>query len=305
MDLGFTNVHALVTGASGGIGACITKLLLQQGARVTGQYHSKLGPLAELVEQFPDNLNTLSADVTDEASVRDLFTAAGQRWNQEVQVIILSHGRWFKESEDLVDMDLAQWSQTISVYLNGAFLVTREFLKNLRSPRPGYAPDMSKVAVVIIGSTCGEFGDEDHLDYACVSSALQIGFIRSLKHQIVKVAPAGRVNSVAPGWVNTDSAKKIFEDRALQRRTLAATPLHRIAEPEDVAKQVLVLASSTLSRHVTGTNVVIAGGIDGYVPPDPPDYMPEPKPEEQRAGSYGEAAIGLFHKTLWGRGSRG
>ncbi|CAE6444244.1 unnamed protein product [Rhizoctonia solani] len=304
MDLGFTNVHALVTGASGGIGACITKLLLQHGARVTAQYHSKLGPLSELVKQFPNNLNTVSADVTDEASVRDLFAAAGQRWNQEVQVIILSHGRWFKTSEDLVDMDFTQWNLTISVYLNGAFLVTREFLKNLRSPRPGYAPDLSKVAVVLIGSTCGDFGDEDHLDYACVSSALQIGFIRSLKHQIVRIAPAGRVNAVSPGWVNTESAKKIFEDKALQRRTLAATPLNRIAEPEDVANQVLVLASSIASRHVTGTNVLIAGGIDGYVPPDPPDYVPKPKPEEQKTGTYGETAIGLFHRTLWGKDSR-
>ncbi|KDN37520.1 hypothetical protein RSAG8_10119, partial [Rhizoctonia solani AG-8 WAC10335] len=263
MDLGFANVHVLVTGASGGIGV----------SRVTALYHSKLGPLSELVKKFPNSFNTLSADVTDEDSVRDLFASAGKKWNQEVQVLILSHGRWFKESGDLVDMSLTQWNLTLSVYLNGAFLVTREFLKNLRSPRQGFKPDMSKVAVVLIGSTCGDFGDEEHLDYACVSSALQIGFIRSLKHQIVKIAPAGRVNAVAPGW----SGKKIFEDKALRRRTLAATPLNRIAEPEDVAYQVLALASSTMSRHVTGTSVLIAGGIDGYVPPDPPDYKPTHK----------------------------
>ncbi|EUC55009.1 NAD-dependent epimerase/dehydratase family protein [Rhizoctonia solani AG-3 Rhs1AP] len=285
MDLGFTNVHVLVTGASGGIGACITRLLLlrylyfalEHGARVTAQYHSKLGPLAEFVQKYPDSMNTLPADVTDEDSVRGLFAAAGKKWKQEVQVIILSHGLWFKDSDDLVDMVLSQWNRTMSVYLNGAFLVTREFLKYLRSPRQGFKPDMSKVSVVLIGSTCGEFGDEDHLDYACVSSALQVGFIRSLKHQIVKIAPAGRVNSVAPGWVNTESGKKIFEDKALRRRTLAATPLNRIAEPEDVAYQVLALASSTVSRQVTGTNVLIAGGIDGYVPPDPPDYKPKHK----------------------------
>ncbi|CAE6475657.1 unnamed protein product [Rhizoctonia solani] len=263
MDLGFTNVHALVTGASGDIGACITKLLLRA--------------LAELIKQYPNHVNTISTDVTDEGSVRDLFNSAGKKWKQEAQVVILSHGRWFKDSDDLVDMELSQWNKTMNIYLNGAFLVVREFLKNLRSPRQGYEPDMSKVAVVTIGSTCGEFGDVDHIDYACASSALQIGFIRSLKHQLVKIAPAGRVNAVAPGWVNTESAKKVFEDKALMRRTLAATPLNRIAEPEDVANQVLALASSTVSRHVTGTSVLIAGGIDGYVPPDPPDYKPKHK----------------------------
>ncbi|CCO33865.1 hypothetical protein BN14_07951 [Rhizoctonia solani AG-1 IB] len=261
MDLGFTNVHALVTGASGDIGACIVKSLLR--------------PLVELVKLYPNHVNTVSADVTNEVSVRELFAVAGQKWKQEVQVVILSHGRWFKDSDDLVDMELPQWNKTMNIYLNGAFLVVRDFLKCLRSPRQGCAPDMSKVAVVTIGSTCGEFGDEDHIDYACASSALQIGFIRSLKHQIVKIAPAGRVNAVAPGWVKTKSAKKVFEDKALMRRTLAATPLNRIAEPEDVANQVLALASSTVSRHVTGTSVLIAGGIDGYVPPDPPDYKPK------------------------------
>lgn len=271
MDLGFEGVHVLVTGASGGIGFAITKLFLEHGARVTAQYNSKPGPLSE-VKVGKERLCVVQADVTGEEAVKDLFLAAGEAWKQEVQVLILNHGILPDGDTDLADMDLSRWNQCLSVNLTGSFLVARQFLRHLRSPRAGYEPDLSKVAIVIIGSTSGEFGEVGHIDYSVTKSALQVGFLLTLKHEILKIAPSGRVNSVAPGWVNTAMAKPLFADPDLLRRTLAAAPLRRIAEPEEVAKQVLIFASSATSAHITGTNVVMAGGLEGRVPADPEDY---------------------------------
>ncbi|CAE6501095.1 unnamed protein product [Rhizoctonia solani] len=218
------------------------------------------------------SLNVVQADVTGEEAVTNLFLAAGEAWKQEVQVLILNHGIFPADDIDLVDMGISQWDRCISVNLTGSFLVARQFLRHLRTPRAGCESDLSKVAIVIIGSTSGEYGEEGHLDYAVAKSALQTGFLLTLRHEIVKIAPKGRVNSVAPGWVNTVMAKPLFADPDLLRRTLAATPLRRIAEPEDVAKQVLVLASSKVSAHVTGVNIVMAGGQEGRIAPDPEDY---------------------------------
>ncbi|CAE6475632.1 unnamed protein product [Rhizoctonia solani] len=193
MNLGFEGVHVLVTGASGGIGFSITKLFLEHGARVTAQYNTKPGPLDD-AKMSSDRLHVVQSDVRHEEAVKDLFLAAGEAWRQEAQVLILNHGVFTSEDIDLVDMDLSQWNQCLSVNLTGSFLVARQFLRHLRNPRAGYEPDLAKVAIVIIGSTS---------DYAATKFALQTGFLSTLKHEIVKIAPNGRVNSVAPGWADS------------------------------------------------------------------------------------------------------
>lgn len=270
MDLGFNGVHALVTGASGGIGFAITQLFLEHGARVTAQYNTGPGPLTKAKESS-DRLEIVQANVTQEGAVKEMFDRAGDFFKQEVQVLILNHGIFPPEDMDLVDMDLSQWQRSVDVNLTGSFLVAREFLRRLRNPREGYAPDLSKVAIVVMGSTSGDFGEEGHVDYACTKSALQVGLIRTLKIEIGKIAPAGRVNAVSPGWVNTSMAQTLLANEGLMKRTLAATPLGRIATTSDVAMQTLILASSTASAHVTGTNISLAGGFEGRVVPDPAD----------------------------------
>ncbi|CAE6440541.1 unnamed protein product [Rhizoctonia solani] len=256
MDLGFTNVHVLITGASGGIGSVITRLFLDHGARVTAQYNTKTGVLEQ-----SDRLHLVKANVTDAESVKQLFITAGDKFKQEVQILIVCHGIWVKDEVDLVDMEPSQWTETVSVNLFGTLLVAREFLRALRSPRQGYEPDLSKVAMVVMGSTCGEFGEKGHIDYACGSSGLQHGLVCTLKHEIVKIAPQGRINAVSPGWVNTPMAGSFSEDEAGSNKVINDTPLKRIAQPIDVANQVLVLASNKVSTHVTGSSILVAGGI--------------------------------------------
>ncbi|KAF8598881.1 NAD(P)-binding protein [Ceratobasidium sp. AG-I] len=267
MDLGFNGVHALVTGASGGIGFAITKLFLEHGARVTAQYNTGPGPLT-IAKESSNRLEIVQANVIEEEAVKMMFERGANFFKQEVQVLILNHGIFPPEDVDLVDMELSQWQRSVDVNLTGSFLVAREFLRRLRKPREGFSLDMSKVAIVVMGSTSGDFGEEGHVDYACTKAALQVGLIRTLKTEITKIASAGRVNAVSPGWVDTSMAQTLLANDGLMKRTLDATPLGRIATTLDVATQTLILASSTASTHVTGTNIVLAGGLEGRVLPD-------------------------------------
>jgi NAD(P)-dependent dehydrogenase (short-subunit alcohol dehydrogenase family) len=78
------------------------------------------------------------------------------------------------------------------------------------------------------------------------------GLTLTLKNEIVHIAPRARVNCVAPGWVKTPMAAEAFRNPEILYRALATTPLKKVATPRDVANQVLVLSSTTISGHVTG-----------------------------------------------------
>ncbi|CAE6538400.1 unnamed protein product [Rhizoctonia solani] len=283
IDFGLHRVHVLVAGAAGGIGIEIVQEFLKQGAYVTAQYHNSIGSLPEL-QAGTDNLELFKADVTDEHAVRKMFSRGGEFFEQEAQVLIVNHGMMVEEEISIVDMELAQWENTMKVNLTGAFLLVREFLRRLRKPRRKFAPDLSKVAVVLLGSTSGEFGEAGYVDYACSKSALQTGFLLSIKNEIVKIAPAGRINAVSPGWVLTPKTKHILSDPEYLERTLATVPLRKVAQPIDVARQVLVLASSTFSGHLTGQNIVLSGGMEGQLL-NPPGEAPPKHEEESNAGA--------------------
>ena len=115
---------------------------------------------------------------------------------------------------------------------------------------------------MLVGSTAGVFGEAGHADYAAAKSAILVGLLLSLKNEIVRVAPHGRVNAVAPGWTESPMTRGHVDPEDIQRitRTMA---LRKVAQPEDVARQVVVLASDELSGHVSGQVVVVAGGMEG------------------------------------------
>ncbi len=115
----------------------------------------------------------------------------------------------------------------------------------------------------MIGSTAGLFGEAGHADYAAAKSAVIGGLLLSLKNEIVRIAPRGRVNAVCPGWTESPMTRSTLDDPDLVRRVTRTMPLRKVAQPEDVARQVVVLASDELSGHVTGQVVTVAGGMEG------------------------------------------
>ena len=119
-------------------------------------------------------------------------------------------------------------------------------------------------SLVLVASTAGIFGEAGHADYAAAKAAIAYGLTSSLKNEIVRVAPAGRVNCVSPGWTESKMTRGHVGPERIRAfsRTMA---LRKVALPEDVARQVVVLASDEISGHVTGQVITVAGGMEGRI----------------------------------------
>jgi 3-oxoacyl-[acyl-carrier protein] reductase len=244
----------LVTGASGGIGGACVRAFAAEGARVLIHYHrgeDRARSLAAAVE----GAVVAQADLTVEDEVARLFDDA-RRSLGGVDVCVQVHGVWPREDVPVWQLPVARWEETLRLNLTTTFLVAREFLREVE--RSGHG------SLVLVGSTAGVFGEAGHADYAAAKSAILGGLLFSLKNEIVRVAPRGRVNAVAPGWTESPMTRGLVDpDRvAAVSRTMA---LRKVARPEDVAAQVVVLASDVLSGHVSGQVVVVAGGMEGRV----------------------------------------
>ncbi|KAJ7039830.1 NAD(P)-binding protein [Mycena alexandri] len=260
MDLDLQDVHVLVTGASGGIGLETARLFLQQGAKVTAHYNTNISTLHALIEEFgAQRVVAAPANLTAEVDVASLFETAGKTLGP-VQIAIINHGIWPTADCSVAQMTLARWQATLDTNLTGAFLVAREYLRRLER-----APDAlkDKASILFVGSTAGKYGEAGHADYATSKSALMYGLTLSLKNEIVKIAPKGRVNCVSPGWVNTPMAAEALKDPEIVYRALATTPLKKVGAPFDIATQIVVLSSQKLSGHVTGQNLMVEGGMEG------------------------------------------
>jgi NAD(P)-dependent dehydrogenase (short-subunit alcohol dehydrogenase family) len=273
LDFGLTGTHVLITGASGGIGASLVEVFRHLGANITAQYNSNLGDLHQFDTDASTKVAPLKADVSAESEVQSLFQKAESIYQKPVQVLVVNHGIFPSEDVHVADMTLDQWRRTQAVNLDGTFLLCREFLKRLRhhnQQSKGERSNDSAVSIIFIGSTAGKFGEAGHADYASSKSAIMSGLMLSLKNEIVQIASRGRVNTVSPGWVETAMASKLLADDKLKAKALATTPLQKVAQPIDVARQVAVLASPTFSGHLSGVNIMVDGGMEGrclYPPP--------------------------------------
>eukprot|EP00708_Paratrimastix_pyriformis_P005132 GAFH01004120.1.p1 GENE.GAFH01004120.1~~GAFH01004120.1.p1 ORF type:complete len:266 (-),score=47.15 GAFH01004120.1:25-822(-) len=262
MRLGLEGVHVLLTGASGGIGQVTAQKFLDEGATVSMHYFTNLSMVEPLLKTHPDRCMALQADVRSEESVQHMIDAAVARFGP-IKVLVLNHGISPNNVTPVVDMDFATFDLTVSVNLRGSFVVAKHFL---RQAREHHLVDPS---VVIVGSTAAVFGEARNADYAATKSALQCGFMRSLKNEIVAFAP-GRVNAVQPGWVDTPMAAAAKENPQILYRALGTMPLNKIAQPADVANAILFLASPLVSGHTTGGVVEVTGGMEGRVLNMPP-----------------------------------
>jgi 3-oxoacyl-[acyl-carrier protein] reductase len=252
MDTGLAGKGVLVTGASGGIGSACARAFAAEGARVAVHYHRGEQRARELAAEL-DGAPVLGADLQDEVEVARLFEEARQALGR-IDVCAAVAGVWPRGDTPVWELTLERWEATLRANLTTTFLTARAFLKE--AERNGHG------SLVLVGSTAGRFGEAGHADYAAAKAALMYGFLLSLKNEVVRVAPKARVNAVAPGWTVSPMTRGAIDDDVLERvtRTMA---LRKVAQPEDVARQVVVLASDELSGHVTGEVVTVAGGMEG------------------------------------------
>ena len=254
MDTGLRDKGVLVTGGAGGIGSALVRTFAGEGAVVGIHYRGskeRADALAAETGGVP-----LQADLTVEQEADDLVPAAVRALGR-LDVLVANAGLWPSEDAPVWEMSLARWRDTLAANLDSVFLSCRGFLRHMATTGVGN--------IVIVSSTAGLIGEAGHSDYAAAKSALAGGFLKSLKNEITRIAPLGRVNVVCPGWTETEMARDALQQEGFVERITRTMPLRKVGHANDVARVVAMLASDEVSGHVTGEVITVAGGMEGRV----------------------------------------
>lgn len=256
MDTGLAGKGVLVTGGAGGIGSAVVRAFAAEGAKVAVHYRSSREAAVALAAEMGGI--ALSADLTVEAEADALVPAAVEGLGR-LDVVVANAGAWPSADEPVWDLPLARWEQTLRANLTATFLTARGFFRHAAATGSG--------SLVMVGSTAGIFGEAGHADYAAAKGAIVSGLLLSLKNEAARIGPGVRVNVVAPGWTVTPMIGEKGLDAARLARVTATMALKKLGTPEDVAAQVVVLASDRLAGHISGQVVTVAGGMEGRLVP--------------------------------------
>jgi 3-oxoacyl-[acyl-carrier protein] reductase len=261
MDAGLAGKVAWITGASGGIGRALSEHFAREGARLALQARGNRAALERWLagEPWGEDALVLEADVRDGEALLGCAAAIVERFGR-IDACIANAGAWPPEDLLIDQVPEARLRATLETNLLGSLLTARAFFAALR--RTGPRPDGHGAALVLVGSTAGRFGERGHADYAAAKAGL-VGACLSLKNEIVRLDPHGRVNLVEPGWTVTHMARPALQTPGAVERVVQTMPLRQLGRAADVARACLFLASPLLASHVTGQVLTLAGGMEG------------------------------------------
>jgi 3-oxoacyl-[acyl-carrier protein] reductase len=235
---------ALVTGASGGIGAAIARTLHARGAKVA-LHGTKVEALEALAAELGANAVVVPANLSDPAQVEELFKKAEAALGGGIDILVNNAG--LTRDGLILRMKDEDWDRVINVNLTAGFRLSRAAVKGMMKRRWG--------RIIGITSVVGVTGNPGQVNYAA-SKAGMIGMSKALAQE---VATRGiTVNTVAPGMIAT-AMTDVLND-AQKDAMNSRIPAGRLGTPDDIAAAVLYLASNE-AAYVTGQTLHVNGGM--------------------------------------------
>lgn len=238
-----TGKPALVTGASGGIGAAIARALHAQGA-VVALSGTRRDALEALAAELGERAHVCPADLGDPAAAEALIEAA-EKAAGSLHVLVNNAG--MTRDRLALRMEEEDWHRVLDVDLAAPFRLARAALRGMLRRRAG--------RIINIGSIVGATGNAGQANYAAAKAGL-IGLTKALAQEVASRGVT--VNAVAPGFVATAMTEALSEQQ--RARLLGAIPLGRMGAPADVAAAVVYLASDE-AAWVTGATLHVNGGM--------------------------------------------
>lgn len=239
---------AIITGGSRGIGAATAILFAKAGAKVIITYTKNKKMADEVVSnvrKLGSDCFAIKADISKPKNSLRVVVQAMKKFGR-IDVLVNNAGIWTYGK--IGEMKEKVWKETMSVNLDGLFYLTNAVVPIMKKQKSG--------RIINISSTAGQRGEAEHSHYA----ASKGGVISFTKAIATELGPYNiTVNSVAPGWVETDLNDEVFADKKFREQEKKKIPIKRFATADDIAGPVLFLASD-LARHITGEILNVNGG---------------------------------------------
>ena len=247
---------AIVTGGGTGIGKAIAVNLAKNGARVAIASRNPRQIEAAKTDFDKLGLSVLAVpmDLRKKEEIQRAVAEVADKWGA-VHILVNNAGiSWLSRIDDPDD---GKWFDILDTNLSGMYLVTKEVLQHIK--------DHSGGRIINISSVLGKIGVPGYSAY-CTTKHGTIGFTRALALELVERGIT--VNTVCPGWVDTEMARQGIDEAAARQgitpeqfkeQAVAGVPIKRFLEPDEVAELVCYLASD-LAKGITGQAINICGG---------------------------------------------
>ena len=252
-QLSLENRVALITGGSRGIGAATVRAFVEAGARVALTYEKAREQAETLCRELgPERCIAFACNLSGTETAAQAVAATVAKFGR-IDILVANHGVWPSQDEPVDAMADTQWRKTVDVNLNSVFALIKHSVAQMkRQPRNGKAAGH----IILVSSTAGQRGEQFHCDYAATKGAL-ISMVKGLSTEL---APhAIYVNSVAPGWVDTDMSRPALDDPHTRKRIFDAIPLGRVGTPEEIAAPIVFLCTPQ-AGFITGEIFNVNGG---------------------------------------------
>ncbi|MHB9029105.1 MAG: SDR family oxidoreductase [Candidatus Latescibacterota bacterium] len=254
------NQVALITGASSGIGKGIALAMADEGAHIVVNYNSHPESAREVVGEVAAKgvrAIAIQADVSKEDQVQSMFREAVREFGT---IDILVNNSGIQRDAPFDEMSLEYWREVIDVNLTGAFLCSREAVREFKRREVAGERSLTAGKIIFISSVHEVIPWATHCNYA----ASKGGMLMLMKSLAQEVAPDRiKVNSIAPGAIKTSINRESWETPEAEQRLLRLIPWNRVGETRDVGSIAVWLASDE-SDYVQGTTIYVDGGMTLY-----------------------------------------